>query len=368
MRALGIGLAVLGLVTFGMPLPTSGDVVQGELGMQLDAQMTKHAADGFSGVLLVARAGHIVISKGYGYADPRNKVPFTSETVFDIGSITKQFTAAAILRLEMDGKLTTDDKITKFFSDVPENKREITLHHLLTHTSGLFLQLGGDYEVAPRDEVVRKMLEMRVSAPPGERHKYSNGGYSVLGAVVDIASGQPYEAYLREQLFLPAGMQHTGYRLPDWSKSMLAHGVTQTGDDWGTSLDKRWADDGPYWNLRANGGILSTVGDMYRWHLALLDDRILSKDAKGKMFTQHVREVPMGRSYYGYGWVIATSRRNTKVIMHNGGNGIFFADFLRWIDDDTVMIIASNDARHRAETIEGSLLSIMFPQPANPQP
>jgi CubicO group peptidase (beta-lactamase class C family) len=301
-----------------------------------------------------------VISKGYGYADPRNEVPFTSETVFDIGSITKQFTAAAIMRLEMDGKLTTDDKITKFFSDVPENKRGITLHHLLTHSAGLTGEVGDDYEVLPRDEVVRRMLAMVPKVEPGRWHRYSNGGYSMLGAVVEIASGQSYEQYLREKLFLPAGMRHTGYLLPDWSKAVVAHGVTSEGEDWGTPRDQRWADDGPYWALRANGGILSTVGDMYRWHLTLLDDKILSKEAKAKMFTPHIREVPWGKSYYGYGWAIFPTERDTKLITHDGGNGIFFANFRRYVDDGVVMIIASNDARHSAEDIEGGLLPIVF--------
>jgi CubicO group peptidase (beta-lactamase class C family) len=345
--------------------PAAGaEILAGELGQKLNAQMSKHAADGFSGVVLIARNGEVAISKGYGHADLKRKLPFTSETVFDIGSITKQFTAAAIVRLEMDGKLKVEDKITKFFGDVPADKREITLHHLLTHGSGLFLQLGDDYEIAPRDQVVRTMLDMRVSAPPGERHKYSNGGYSLLGAVVEIASGQPYETYLREKLFLPAGMEHTGYRLPDWSKVVVAREVNRAGDDWGTPLDHPWADDGPYWNLRANGGILSTVGDLYRWHLALVSNRILSKEARDKMFAQHMREAPFSRSYYGYGWSIATTVRGTRLIAHNGGNGIFFANFRRYVDDDVVVIVASNDARHSAENIEGGLLAIVFGKPS----
>ena len=339
----------------------NAEIVNGDLGRQLDAFMAEHAAQGFSGVLLVARDGQIVICKGYGLADLKNKTPFTSDTVFDIGSITKQFTAAAIMRLEMDGTLSTDDPITKYLDNVPPDKRGITLHHLLTHTSGLWGQLGGDYEVAPRDQVVARMLAMKLSAPPGKSYRYSNGGYSLLGAVVEIASGQPYETYLREKLLLPAGMQHTGYKLPNWSDMTVAHGVLPMGIDWGTPFEKRWADEGPYWNLRANGGILSTVGDMYRWHQALLDDKILSAEAKRRMFTRHIGEDAVGSSHYGYGWSIATTQRGTTLITHNGGNGVFFADFRRYIDDDdTVIIIASNDARHRAEPLERGIRTIVF--------
>ena len=362
MSSSSVGLAALALMLLGAAPIGAAEVVQGELGQKLDAHMKGHAAEGFNGVLLVARDGRIVISKGYGYADLKNKVPFTSETVFDIGSITKQFTAAAIMRLEMDGKLSTNDKITKYFDNVPDDKREITLHHLLTHSSGLFGELGGDYEVAPRDEVVRQMLAMKPGAKPGRRYRYSNGGFSLLGAVIEIASGQPYETYLREKLLLPAGMEHTGYRLPDWSKCVVARGIINFGLDWGSPIEKPWADDGPYWNLRANGGILSTVEDMYRWHQALLGQKVLSNDAKKKMFTPHVAESPSGRSHYGYGWVIDSTLRGTKLITHNGGNGIFFADFRRYVDEDTVVIIASNDARHSAQRHEREVLNIVFSQ------
>jgi len=353
-------LVYIGLLS--APSVQAGDVVHGELGKSLDRHMTKLADDGFSGALLVARDGQVVISKGYGYAYIKDKVPFTSETVFDIGSITKQFTAAAIMRLEMDGKLSAHDKLTKYFENVPLDKREMTLHHLLTHSSGLFGQLGGDYDPASRKEAVRNMLTMNVSAPPGKRFHYSNGGYSVLGAVVEIASGQPYETYLREKLWLPAGMRHTGYRLPDWSKAIVARGVIQYGLDWGSPIDKPWADDGPYWNLRANGGVLSTIDDMYRWHLALLGEKALSNDAKRKMFTPHIPESSRDRYHYGYGWSISTKPRRTRRIGHNGSNGIFYAACQRFVDEDTVIILASNDARHPAHRHQRDISKIVFPE------
>ncbi len=339
-------------------------VVQGTLGQKVDEQMAQFAEDGFNGVLLVARDGKIVVSKGYGYADLKNKTPFTPETVFDIGSITKQFTAAAILRLEMDGKLSTDDKITKYFDNVPPDKQNITLHHLLTHSSGLWGELPGDFDVAERDETVQRMLKMEVSAPPGESYQYSNGGYSMLGAVVEIVSGKPYEQYLREALFLPAGMKHTGYKLADWSQHPIARGVLPYGIDWGTPLDKRWADDGPYWNLRANGGILSTVGDMYRWHQALMGDDILSAAAKKKLYGRHIPANPEVTSHYGYGWRIATTPRDTTLISHSGGNSVFSADFRRYVDkaDDTVVIIAASDARHSMIEPERAVLQVLFPK------
>ena len=178
---------------------------------------------------------------------------------------------------------------------------------------------------------------------------------------MEIASGQPYERYLRENLFLPAGMKQTGYRLPDWNQADVARGVLPLGLDWGSPLDKKWADDGPYWNLRCNGGILSTVGDMYRWHLALEGDDVLSSEAKTKIFTPHVLEGPRARTHYGYGWSIVTTPRGTKLVEHNGGNGIFYAVFKRYVDEDTMIIMASNDARQMAERLEGGIDRIVFP-------
>lgn len=361
-RALAIAILLVGVISFGLSSSAADEIVRGKLGRKLDEYMAKAAANGFSGVLFVARDGEVVISKGYGYANLKEKKPYSPETVFDIGSITKQFTAAAIVHLEMNGKLSVDDKLTEFFDDVPDDKRAITLHHLLTHSAGLTDTVGGDYEVAPRDETVRKILATKLLTPPGERYRYSNAGYSVLGAVVEIASGQPYEKYLRESLFLPAGMRQTGYRLPDWKPAVVARGVLPLGLDWGSPLDKKWADDGPYWNLRCNGGILSTVGDMYRWHLALEGEEVLSNEAKAKIFTPHVPEGPRAGTHYGYGWSIATTPRGTKLVEHNGGNGIFYAVFKRYVDEDTVIIMASNDARRPASRHENSVARIVFPR------
>ncbi len=361
MRALTIAIRLVSLLAFSLPSLAAGPIVEGELGQKLDESMTQAAADGFSGVLLVAKDGKVMISKGYGQANLKEKRPYTSETVFDIGSITKQFTAAAIMHLEMNGKLSVDDTLTKYFDNVPDDKRTITLHHLLTHSAGLTDTVGGDYEVAPRDETVRRILATKLLTPPGERYRYSNAGYSALGAVVEIASGQPYERYLHENLFLPAGMRQTGYRLPDWNQAVVACGVLALGLDWGSPLEKRWADDGPYWNLRANGGILSTVGDMYRWHLALEGDEVLSNEAKTKIFAPHVPEGPRARTHYGYGWSIATTPRGTKLVQHNGSNGIFYAVFKRYVAEDTVIIMASNDARRMARRHEGKIVQIVFP-------
>ena len=243
-----------------------------QLGEKLDRWLV--AAD-FRGNVLVSKGGVVLLRKGYGLADRENGVPYTADTVFDVGSITKQFTAAAILKLELQGKLRVEDPIGKFFPGVPDDKKSITLHHLLTHTSGLESDFAGDYDPVLRDEYVKRILASTLRSKPGDVYFYANSGYSLLGAVVEIVSGKPYEQYLRENFFLPAGMPDTGYKLPGWPQAKVAVGY-RDGKRWGRINEKPWDKAGPYWALRANGGISSTLDDMLRWHVALTGDTVLS--------------------------------------------------------------------------------------------
>lgn len=343
--------------------PPDKVVVQGDLGREIDNYMTESQKQGFAGNLLVVKDGKVVICKGYGFADIENAIPYGPETIIEIGSITKQFTAAAILKLEMEGKLKVEDPISKFFPNVPKDKQAITLHHLLTHSSRLRDTFGGDYDLnATRDWIIEKALTSELlPGEPGSLHRYSNTGYSLLGAVVEIVSGMGYEQYLRKHLFEPAGMMHTGYKLPDWSKSVIARGYTKDGKDWGTPRDHLWLPDGPCWNLRCNGGIMTTLGDMYRWHIALDEGTVLSPEARRKFETGYIAEGPKAKSKYAYGWAVMTTSWGTKMVGHNGGNGIFFCDFRRFVDEKTFYVIDSNQANHKAEKYEGGLMRILFP-------
>lgn len=309
-------------------------VVTGKLGEQMDKYFSTISQLGFSGSVLIAQNGEVILQRGYGYADSSRSVAVTTETVFDIGSITKQFTAAAIMKLEMQGKLDTNDLMSKYLPDVPEDKKSVTLHHLLTHTAGLSAYSGEDYETSPRDETVKRILSSKLQSEPGKEYSYSNSGFSLLAAIVERVSGEAWEAFVHKNLFEPAGMQMTGYRLAKWNKQQLARGYNGEKDT-GTPLDHNWAASGPYWNLFGNGGILSTPGDLYKWAQALKGEKILSAAAKQKLFKPFLNN-------YAYGWIVEETA-NGKRITHGGGSDFgFLAHLSMYQDKDTFIIITSN--------------------------
>jgi CubicO group peptidase (beta-lactamase class C family) len=295
---------------------------------------------GFAGVVLVAKGGTPLLAEGFGLADRERGLRWTPATVSNTGSITKQFTGAAILKLEENKKLSVTDPLTLYFKDVPADKAQITLHQLLTHSSGLGDPEDiGDYDPVPLAEYVRRVLAQPLLFAPGGGFEYANANFSLLGAIIEKLSGLSYEAFLRERLFLPAGMYETGYILPQLGDGRVAQGYLD-GKRWGTVMGHPMAADGPHWALRANGGIESTAYDMLRWAQALLDGRVLSPESMKKLWAPHVSEG--GDTFYGYGWSIAKAPDGSKIITHNGGNGIFFADLAIVPDAGLVVFLMTN--------------------------
>ncbi len=310
---------------------------------ELEAYFDQLENSGFGGVVAV-REGSNVTTRTFGAADRENDVPVDAETVFDVGSITKQFTAAAILRLEMDGRLSVDDTLGEHVPGLPDEKAALTLHQLLTHTAGLPHGLGADDEPIGRSEYLALVRDTPLTGEPGDRFEYSNVGYSLLAAVIELETGEPYEAYLHEALFERAGMVDTGYTLPDWDGHTIAVGYdNSSGERFGRPNEQTWDVDGPYWHLLGNGGILSTAADMLRWDEALEGDLVLDATAKAKLFAPHVPEGD--GAYYGYGWLIIPTPTETPLIFHDGGNHIFYAGLLRLIDQDVTVFMATNSSQ-----------------------
>ena len=302
--------------------------------------------DGSSGTLVAALDGEMVVCQGWGLADREAEVAADCDTAYDIMSMTKQFTAAAILKLQMQGKLAVSDPISTYIGEVPADKRAITIQQLLTHTSGLVEILGGDYEPLTRAGMVAGAIGSKLQSEPGDEHHYSNLGYSLLAAIIEEASGMGYEKYLSEYLFAPAGMTQTGYVLPDWRPEQVAVEYDAEGVSQGRPFDHPWDDDGPYWNLRGNGGLLSTAGDMFRWHRALEGEQVLDEQALEELFEPRVLEEPGGGTYYGYGWVVADTD-DGEILWHNGGNGWSYGEIARVPDAGAMVFWATNHYRSK---------------------
>lgn len=328
-------------ITVSVGAQSPAGIVRGDVAIRLDQYLSRLVPFGFSGAVLVARDGEVILEKGYGLAERESKRPYTSGMVSCIGSVTKLFTAAAILKLEAEGRLATSDPISKYLPGVPPDKAGITIHHLLTHTAGFSGDLGGrDEDAIARDALVAKVLAAPLASPPGERFEYSNEGFSLAAAIVERVSGTGYEAYLREHLLLPAGMKDTGYLAPAWPLERLPVGYSDAGKPWGRVYRNGWLPDGPGWYLRGNGGLQSSLDDLYRWHRALDSASVLPADALRKYQTGHVKTP--GGGQYAYGWGVQATRRGTTVVSHNGGNGYFFTDFRRYVDERVVIIAMTN--------------------------
>lgn len=320
------------------PSPTS-DPTDDSIRAILDKTLPR----GWSGTMIAARGGEVTHCAGHGMSDRARRIAASCDTVYDIMSMTKSFTAVAIMKLQMAGKLRVGDTISEFVGPVTADKRDITVHQLLTHTSGLPEGLGDDYDPVSRQEMIDGAVKSELVAPPGTKFAYSNVGYSMLAAIIEIASGTDYERFLAEQIFAPAGMKHTGYVLPRWETDRIAVEYDEQGVPQGRPQDHRWAADGPYWNLRGNGGLLSTARDMYRFHRALTDDTLLDRDARAMMFKAHAPTGLPGYDGYaiGYGWVIMPGG---SLATHSGGNDWSYGVNVHAVRGDLMVFWMGNQA------------------------
>lgn len=311
----------------------------------------------FSGVALVRHQGRTLLHEAAGVASRAASREVVVGTPFDIGSVTKQFTAAGVLKLVEQRALALDDTLADFFDEVPNDKADITVHQLLTHTAGLPDAVGDDDEAVGREEYLERVFQRELFYEPGTVHYYSNAGYSLLAAIIEQVTGQAYEVFLHEALFEPAGMRHTGYLLPAWEEPPA---VGYRGRRIDAPLRRPHDDSGYTWNLRGNGGMLSTAEDMQRWHDALGTGEVLRDELVALMQTPHADE-GIGRTFYGYGWVVEPTAAG-PLVWHDGGNDYFFAQVLRYLEADLQVITLSNESSEVAESLARALASTVLPE------
>jgi CubicO group peptidase (beta-lactamase class C family) len=323
-------------------------IVHGEAGARLERYLSRAQAFGLSGAILVADTNGIVLRNGYGEAAPG--VQMRPDMIFDMGSMVKQFTAAAILLLESEGKLATTDTLAKFFPQAPLDKAGITLHQLLTHTAGVTDNLSGDYVDVDRDSAVTVVLNTPLRSPPGRTFNYSNAGFSTLAAIIELVSGQPYERFMRERIFGPAGMRETGYHLPGLDTSRVAHTFTPPVDHGDPATRLADAPRVPSWNLMGNGGMLSTVDEIYAWERALRRGHPISHDIQRKQFAEQFRRTPT--LAHGYDWWIEPAE-DGGVQYNRAGDAPplgLSTEYRRYPKDGSVFVLLANNRHHGAST------------------
>ncbi len=297
---------------------------------KLEEYLTAVTKQGFSGTVSIARDGKTLFSKGYGLANREWDLPNTPQTKFRLGSITKQFTASAIMLLQERGKLGTQDPICKYIDNCPAAWNEITVHQLLNHTSGIPSYTNSPEYLAKMTmpETVPTMINRFRDKPlefkPGEKYKYNNSGYFLLGAIIEKLSGEKYEAFLQKNFFDPLGMRNTGYDRPRTILKYRATGYSRENEQ---PVNSRYLDmDQPY----AAGSLYSTVEDMLLWNEALYGGKAVSMKSLEAMTTP-------GLNDYGYGLVIKQVL-NRKQVSHGGGiNG--FNTYLVWFPQEKLSVV-----------------------------
>jgi CubicO group peptidase (beta-lactamase class C family) len=295
----------------------------------LEARMAAEESAGFSGSLLVVRGDRVVLDRGYGLANREAKIAATPETVYGIGSTPIDFTRAAILLLAQEGKLALADPVTRWFDNVPADKRSITIEHLMQGRSGLqnFHDIPGDRDPdhtwIDRAEAVRRIWAQKLLFEPGKGREHSHSAWGILAAIVELASGQTYPEFTRERLFEPAGMKDTGFFGEPVAPEKLA--IAYGPDSDGTiNAPPYW---GPTsWLVMGSGGQVSTTRDMQRWIVALREGRILAPEwleqywgPPGSAFS--------GGDMYGYEIMYTRGPSDYMILIGNVGGGDHFP---RW--------------------------------------
>ena len=299
------------------------------------AQMRERHIPGAA--IAVIKDGKIVKAEGYGLANVELNVLATRETVFEIGSVSKQITAAAIMLLVEEGKINLDEKISKYLSAAPETWKNVTVRNLLTHTSGIKSYTGlTGFELTKRlkrDEFIKAIGAHPLEFEPGERYTYSNSGYNLLGFIIESASGESYWDFLQKRIFKPLGMNKTANRDPQFIVPNRADGYEwENGRLVGRDYDLT--------DVFSAGAIVSTVTDLVKWDAALRGEAFLKKESKEKIWTP-VR-FNNGKSYpYGLGWNV-TEFRGHQLFSHGGQTAGFAANISRYINDNLTVIVLTN--------------------------
>ena len=304
---------------------------------KIDSLLLKTFKDknGPGGVFLISKAGKPIYQKAFGMANIELDVDMNTENVFQLGSITKQFTAVAILMLHQQQKLNVTDPISKYIPDYPAGNK-ITIHHLLTHTSGIkdFTKMKALNEIAQKDlsplEMVNFFKNEAVDFKPGEKFEYNNSGYVILGYLIELVTGDKYANYIQKNIFDQLAMVNSRYASDRMTIKNRAYGYQKKGNDYVNKTSISF--NIPY----ASGALMSTVTDMVKWQNAISNHKLLNKEMSNLAFTKKYLNDGSVINY-GYGWHL--SDINGRASREHGGSIFGFKTMGVYIPNDDIYVI-----------------------------
>lgn len=305
----------------------------------LDSLVRDAAERGFSGQVLVVRDGNVLLHEGYGPADPGTGVPVDTATVFAIGSVTKRFTRAAVLKLEEQSRLSTHDPVSRFVDGLPPDKRGITLRQLLDMEAGLheYHDDSGDHQPMTRDEAIRRIGAQALRFDPGTDRAYSNSGYTLLAVVVEEASGRSFEDYVRDELLEPAGMEETGFHGDDrWPDERVARGYGMRTH--GENAPHTWP--ATTWALKGAGGMVAPASDLLRFIEALRAGRVVGPAALADLYPA-----------------------DQPNLVYAGGDDFGFVTFVMELDRGRHVVIVNTNSGYRVESLARALAEAVRGEP-----
>jgi D-alanyl-D-alanine carboxypeptidase len=305
------------------------------------AEMQRQRIAGVS--VAVVKDGKIIKAGGYGLANAELNIPATPETVYQIGSVSKQLIAAGILILAQDGRLSVDDKISKYVEGTPETWKDITIRHLLTHTSGIQREAPGfnPQKVQADADVIKTAYPLPLRFAPGEKWEYSNTGYFTLADIIRTVSGEPWPAFLQKRLFHPLDMKAT--------RTTTATEIVANRADGYIWRDGKLTNADVYLALRPSGAFLSSVLDLAKWDAALYSERPLTAATREQMWTPG--KLNSGVSHtYGFGWEVDAVGGHKRV-QHGGSLTGFRSSIARYLDDKLTVIVLTNSGLADPDTI-----------------
>lgn len=302
---------------------------------QADAILADAVDNGFAGQVLAVVDGRIVLHEGYGFADADANVPVDTSTVFAIGSVTKAFTRAAILKLADEGRLSLSDPLSRYFDGVPEDKRGITVDQLLRMRAGFheYHDDTGDHQAMTREEALQRIFDQQLRFEPGSEEAYSNSGYTLLAAIIENVSGRSYAEYVRQELIEPAGMVSSGFHGEDrWPDMQVARG--RNGRAYGDNAPHHWPF--PTWVLTGAGGMVSNADDLLRWIRAVRSGVVLGPQALARFYPQ-----------------------DEPNRIYAGGDDFGFVTAVMEIDDADDVIIVNTNTGYPAMTLAAGVIEAL---------